>query len=84
MYASALLAQNGIDVGSLLGPEIAILMLAVVGGVVWLYALIHAIRNPALDSTMRIIWVLVILFASLLGAIVYLIVGRNPTSQNPV
>ena len=45
---------------------------------VWIWALIDAIRNPALDSTTRLIWVLVILFAQVIGAIIYLAVGRSP------
>ncbi len=45
---------------------------------VWVWALIDAIKTP--DGTFRagnqLIWVLVILFGNLLGAIIYLIVGR--------
>jgi len=45
---------------------------------VWIWALIDAIKTP--DGTFRagnqLIWVLVILFGNLLGAIIYLIVGR--------
>jgi hypothetical protein len=45
--------------------------------VVWLWALIDAIKNPALDSNERLIWVVVIVFTSLLGAVIYFILGRN-------
>jgi hypothetical protein len=45
---------------------------------VWIWALIDAIRTP--DGSFRagnqLIWVLVILLGNLLGAIIYLIVGR--------
>jgi hypothetical protein len=45
---------------------------------VWIWALIDAIRTP--DGSFRagnqLIWVLVILIGNLLGAIIYLIVGR--------
>jgi hypothetical protein len=45
---------------------------------VWVWALIDAIKTP--DGTFRagtqLIWVLVILFGNLLGAIIYLLVGR--------
>jgi hypothetical protein len=54
-----------------------------VGLVVWLWALIDAIRNPALDNTMRLIWVLVIVLLSLLGAILYLLIGRNSAPTRP-
>src|SRR5262245_47167730 len=40
-----------------------------------LWALIDAIQNPALDGTMRIVWVLVILLTNVLGAILYLLMG---------
>ena len=42
-----------------------------------LWALIDAIQNPALDGTMRIVWVLVILLTNVLGAILYLLMGRG-------
>jgi len=44
---------------------------------VWIWALIDAIRNSTLDSTMRIVWVLVIVFTQIIGAIIYLAVGRS-------
>ncbi len=31
-----------------------------------------AIQNPAVNSTMRIVWVLVIVFTQIIGAIIYL------------
>jgi hypothetical protein len=45
----------------------------------WIWALIDAIRNPALDPTMRIVWVLVIVLTSWIGALIYLAVGRSGT-----
>jgi hypothetical protein len=44
---------------------------------VWIWALVDAIQNPALDSTMRIVWVLVIVFTQIIGAIIYLAIGRS-------
>jgi hypothetical protein len=45
---------------------------------VWVWALVDAIKTP--DGSFRagnqLIWVLVILFGNLLGAIIYLVVGR--------
>jgi hypothetical protein len=41
---------------------------------IWLWALIDAIQNPALDGTMRIVWVLVIVFTQISGAIIYLVI----------
>src|SRR5262245_59400966 len=44
---------------------------------IWIWALVDAIRNPVLDSTTRLMWVLVIIFAQLIGAVVYLAIGRS-------
>jgi predicted transporter len=42
----------------------------------WLWMLIHAIKNKGLTDTEKIIWVLVILFVHVLGALIYFFVGR--------
>jgi uncharacterized membrane protein len=52
---------------------------------VWVYALVDAIRVP--DDSMyqagnKLIWVVVILLAPLIGALIYLTVGR-PIRQRP-
>jgi len=54
------------------------LLIAVACLAVWIWALVDAIRNPALDDTRRLIWVLVIVFTSVLGAIIYLAVAKSP------
>lgn len=56
------------------------LIISVLFLVLWIWALISAIQNPALDSTMRIVWVLVIVFTGLLGALIYLIVAPKGQS----
>ena len=74
-----LLAQNDGGVEAI-GGLVCILVSAVIGiaiFVIWLWALIDAIKNPALDSTMKLVWVLVIVFTGILGAILYLILGRG-------
>ena len=43
----------------------------------WLWMLIDAIKNPRLQSTERIVWVLVIVFLHFLGALIYLLAGRS-------
>ncbi len=53
---------------------IMLISLASMGLVI--YALIDAIKNPALEDN-RIIWILVILFVGPIGALVYLFVGKN-------
>jgi hypothetical protein len=59
----------------------ALLMLLVVVGslVVWIWALVDCIRVPDdryYRAGTKLVWVLVIIFLQLIGAIVYLAVGR--------
>lgn len=56
---------------------VILLSLAALGLIIW--AIIDLISNPAMDTTMKIIWALVIFFIPLLGSILYLIIGRNMT-----
>jgi Phospholipase_D-nuclease N-terminal len=76
-----LFAQNAGDIGGLfVGFSILwvfMFLLGIAALVVWVWALIDAIGNPALDSTMRIVWVLVIVFTQIIGAIIYLAIGRS-------
>jgi hypothetical protein len=60
------------------GMMLIFLLLGIAALVLWIWALVDAIQNPALDSTMRIVWVLVIVLTSWIGALVYLAVGRSP------
>jgi hypothetical protein len=43
----------------------------------WIWALVDAIQNPRLDSNERLIWILVIVLTTWIGAIIYFIVGRK-------
>ena len=64
--------------GSIVGL-LLLLVVAVIGlacFAFWLWMLIHAIKNKGLTDTEKIIWVLVILFVHVLGALIYFFVGR--------
>ena len=54
----------------------------VVGGLaVLIYALVDAIRMPSdadFKAGTQLVWILVILLAQVIGAIIYLVVGRPP------
>jgi hypothetical protein len=50
--------------------------LAVLSMVFWIWMLIHAIQNKGLTDTEKIIWVLVIVFLHVLGALIYFFAGR--------
>lgn len=45
--------------------------------VFWVWMLIDAIQNPSLSSNERIVWVLVIIFVNVLGALIYFLAGRK-------
>ena len=49
---------------------------ALAATVFWIVMLVDAIRRDFSDSTAKIIWVLVIVFTHLLGALIYYFVGR--------
>jgi hypothetical protein len=53
------------------------LAIAILVFVFWIMMLIDAIKNPRLTSNERIIWVIVIVFLNWLGALIYLLAGRN-------
>jgi hypothetical protein len=42
----------------------------------WIVMLVDAIRREFSDSTMKIVWVLVIVFTHFLGALIYYFIGR--------
>jgi hypothetical protein len=53
------------------------LILALIASIFWLWMLVDALTNNALDSTMKIVWALVIFFGHLLGALIYFFVARK-------
>jgi hypothetical protein len=63
------------------GLWILVLLLGVAAFVIWLWALVDAIRNPALEGTMRIVWVVVIVVTQFLGALLYLIMRPRSASR---
>jgi len=80
MHLLAQAANNPVDAAPfMLGGAMFLvaILLAVLALVLWLWALIDAIQNPRLDSTMRIVWILVIIFTNWIGALIYLLVGRT-------
>lgn len=47
----------------------------------WVWMLIHAIQNRGLNDSERIVWVIVIVFVNLLGALIYFFVGRPKANE---
>jgi hypothetical protein len=62
-----------------IGPfEIIFLLLFIAAPLVlWLWALIDLLRSNFSDSITKLIWAVVIIFIPLLGALLYLLIGRN-------
>jgi hypothetical protein len=52
-------------------------ILGIIALVVWIWALVDAIGNPSLNPTERLIWILVIVLTNTIGALLYLLIGRN-------
>ena len=48
--------------------------------VFWLWMLVHAIRNDALDGTTRVLWALLIWFLPFIGSVIYFVAGRRSTT----
>lgn len=56
------------------GTELLLVLLSVVFPIV---ALIDILRSDFRQSNDKLIWVLVVLFLNILGAILYAVIGRN-------
>jgi len=63
--------------GVFLGLGVGGLVIAVILSLFWLWMLVDALTNPALDTTMKIVWALVIFFLPFLGALGYFFLGRK-------
>lgn len=63
---------------NMIGPWqiILILIIALLGVIPTIIALVDILKNKFEDNN-KIVWVLVVLFFNLIGAILYFIIGRN-------
>ena len=59
---------------------LVVLAIAIVSVVAFVWALIDIIKREDLDGTMKLVWILVVLFTGVLGAIIYYFVGRKPAA----
>ena len=70
-------------IASIIGGFIALVVwlvlaaISLAGLLFWVWMLIDAIRNKSLSDNERIVWVLVIIFVNLLGAVIYFFAGRH-------
>lgn len=59
------------------GFPVLFALLAVAYMIFWIYTLIDVVRSNFKDQNMKIIWVLIILFAQVLGPILYWLLAKN-------
>jgi hypothetical protein len=48
--------------------------------ILMIYSLVDVIRSEFKDPNMKLIWIIIILFAQLIGTLVYLILGKSTKS----
>ena len=53
------------------------LAVGILASVFWIWMLIDCATNKSLDGALKIVWILVILFTHLIGALIYFFVGRS-------
>lgn len=63
------------------GLGTTVLILLLVASLFWIWALIDCALNPRLDPLQRIIWLAVIFFLHLVGAILYAVTGRGNSKR---
>jgi hypothetical protein len=51
--------------------------LVLLATVFWIWMLIDCITNSRLQDTEKIVWVLVIVFTHIIGALIYFFIGRE-------
>lgn len=59
------------------GFMIVLLLFLLVYFILWVYCLIDAIRSDFKDPNMKLIWVVILLFAHGFGPIAYLVLGKG-------
>lgn len=59
------------------GFIIVLLLFSLAYFILWVYCLVDAIRSDFKDQNMKLIWVLILLFAHGLGPIAYLILSKG-------
>jgi hypothetical protein len=59
------------------GLIVAVLLLILLASIFWLWMLIDAVRRDFDPPVMKAVWVAVVFFGHLLGAVVYYFAGRE-------
>ena len=67
--------------GFFVGIPLVFLIILAVASLFWLWMLVDALTNAALNGTEKIIWVLVVLFGHLIGALLYFFLARSKSPK---
>lgn len=59
------------------GVLILFLLFSIAYFILWVYCLVDAIRSDFKDPNMKLIWIVILLFAHGFGPIAYLILGKG-------
>ncbi|MEC3880829.1 PLDc N-terminal domain-containing protein [Parapedobacter sp. 10938] len=49
--------------------------------ILYIYCLIHCIRNNRLQGNSKLLWLIIILIAPFIGSLIYLVVGRKGSGE---
>jgi hypothetical protein len=61
-------------------PEMLVISVFLLSLVLWVLALVDVVRRQFRDPNAKLIWVLIVVFAHGIGALVYLVFGRKQGS----
>ncbi len=67
---------SGAIVGGVIALWVAVAVIGLAATVFWIVELIDVLRREFTDSTMKIVWLLVVFFLHGLGAILYYFIGK--------
>lgn len=70
-------AAGGAVLAGFAGVMIFVWILAIVGFVFWIWALIDVIRRQFTNPSDKTLWIILVVILGYLGAILYLIIGRK-------
>ena len=59
------------------GPEWIFIFIALAAGIFWLKTVVEIATGKFKDDTSKIVWLLVVLLTGIIGAIIYVIAGRQ-------
>lgn len=64
------------------GSIMFFLLFGLIYTILWIYCLVDILRSEFKDPNMKIIWIVILLFAQGIGPIVYLVMGKSTKTTN--